>query len=75
MALNKTGLKTALIAAFTSQYDGTPSAGQVQGIEDLATALSNAIDTYVKTATVNVTSVTGVTTGAGVSGPGTGTLS
>lgn len=75
MALNKTGLKTALIAALTAQYEGTPSAEQIQSIDDLATALSNAIDTYVKTATVNVTSVTGVTVGAGVSGPGTGTLS
>jgi len=42
-----------------------------------ATQIANAIDAFVKTATVNTTvtvaSVSGVTTGLAVSGPGTGT--
>jgi len=37
--------------------------------------VSSALDTQTKTAIVTVSSVSGVTTGAGVSGPGSGTLS
>jgi len=77
MALNKTGLKAALIAIFTSQYAGSLTTEQTQGIDNLATGLSNALDTYVKSGTINttvtVTSVAGVTPGVGISGSGLGT--
>lgn len=44
-------------------------------IVQLANDLSNAIDTYIRAAQVNVPSVSGVTTGTSISGPGIGTLS
>lgn len=66
MALNKAGLDAAILA-LVSNTSNTPA--------QFATGLADAIDTYVKTATVNVASVSGVTAGGAVSGPGTGTLS
>lgn len=50
MALNKNSLKTALKAIF--EADGNDA-------ESVATALADAIDTYVKGAEVTVTALTG----------------
>ncbi len=79
MALNKAGLKASIKSLIETlkTYDGsTTGQTQADAIEKFASDLSDAIDTYVKTATVSttvtVTSVSGVTTGIGVSGPGTG---
>lgn len=67
MALAKAALVSALQSAF-EDLSGKTAAQKAQAIAD-------AIDTFVKTGTVtvSVTSVSGVTTGPGVSGPGTGT--
>lgn len=48
MALDKAGMKTALQTAFENLADGGVTAA------DAATAISNAIDTYVKTALAKV---------------------
>jgi len=69
MALDKATLITDLTTIF-SDLTGKTAIQQ-------ATAVAEAIDKFVKTATVSTTvtvaSVSGVTTGPGVSGPGTGT--
>ena len=69
MALNKAGLVTALTTIF-EDLSGDTAATKASKIAD-------AIDTYVKTATVStnvtVASVTLVTAGLDPSGPGTGT--
>ena len=77
MALNKVGLKSDINTLLNALLAFDNSSGQTQAdaIEKFKNDLADAIDIYVKTATVNVTSVSGVTTGVGVSGPGTGTLS
>lgn len=77
MALNKVALKAQIKTLLESllAFDNTTGQTQADAIEKFSGDLANTIDTYVKTATVNVTSVSGVTVGAGVSGPGTGTLS
>jgi len=67
MALDKAALTTALTSIFEDLTNKSASTK--------ASEIADAIDTYVKTATVDVASVSGVTPGAGVSGPGTGTLS
>ena len=77
MALNKIGLKSdigTLLNALLA-FDGSSGKTQSDAIDKFKNDLADAIDTYVKTATVTITSVSGVTTGPGVSGPGTGTLS
>lgn len=66
MALDKTGLISALTSAFQNAEDN-PGAGN----SALATEVSNAIDTYVKTATVS----TVVSTPDTINGTGTGGLS
>lgn len=70
MALDKAGLAANLKTIFE---DLDPDATA----EEKANAIADAIDTFVKTATVNtnvtVTSVSGVTAGAAASGPGSGT--
>jgi hypothetical protein len=68
MALDKAGLKAAFLAAMNDKRANKTS-------DEMAQQLADAIDTFVKTGTVNVTSVSGVTPGGGVSGPGTGTIS
>jgi len=79
MALNKPGLEAAIVAAFNGvkDYDGTAGKTQADAINKISADIATAVDTFVKTATVNttvtVTSVTAVTPGAGVSGPGAGT--
>lgn len=65
MALDKTTLQSTLETIFNSPHTAA----------DAAQLIAAAIDTYVKTATVNVVSVSGVTSGSAASGPGTGTLS
>lgn len=80
MALDKTTLKASIKSLMETlkTWDGQ-TAGQTQAdaTEKFANDLSNAIDTYIKTATVStnvtVASVSLVTPGVGVSGPGTGT--
>ena len=78
MALDKAGLQAAIIAAFNGvkDYDGSPGQTQEDAINKISADIATAVDTFVKTATVNttvtVTSVSAVTPGAGVSGPGTG---
>jgi len=70
MALNKAALTAALISIF-EDLDTTKTAA------DKAGEIADAIDTFVKTATVTTTvsvvSVSDVATGSDVSGPGTGT--
>lgn len=71
MSLDKAGLKTAIkdLLSDMAGRDNDPE----QAREDFATQLSNAIDTYVKTGTVNVTvSTTGTATAQ--TGTGTGSV-
>ena len=68
MSLNKAALKTALIALFTAEQDEEESASQ--SIERLATGMTNAIETFVKSGQVTVTVAT---TGTATSQTGTGT--
>jgi hypothetical protein len=77
MALDKETLQEKIESAFravASTAAGGSGDQREKIITQLANDLSDAIHSYVKTATVNITSVSGVTTGASVSGPGTGTL-
>lgn len=78
MALDKETLQEKIESAFRAVAD-TAAAGSGDQrdriITQLANDLSNAIHSYVRNAQVNVSSVSGVTTGTSVSGPGTGTLS
>ena len=75
MALDKTGLKSAIqtIATTLVDYDGTTGKTQADALEKFATDLSNAIDTFVKTGEVSIKNVT-VTTYP-QPGSGTGTIS
>lgn len=67
MAMSGSALASAIKAAIEEESDKT--------FDQMWSVIATAIIDYIKTnAVVNVTSVTGVTTGAGVSGPGTGTL-
>lgn len=74
MALSDSALSSALQAienqALADAEDGNPWT-----VKQYCDAKASALDTQTKTATVNVASVSGVTTGAGVSGPGSGALS
>lgn len=65
MALDKTGLKTAILAIFNDMAARVDHPETAR--EDFATALSNAIDAYVKTGTVTI-----VTTGSATTQTGTG---
>jgi len=51
MALDKAGLKAAIVTILTTL--ATREADQPGGIEEFAEELSTAIDTFVKTGTVN----------------------
>jgi hypothetical protein len=70
MALNPAVLKTSLLFLYQAC-----SEGEGLTVEEFAEQMSTIIDAYIKTATVTVTvtSVSGVMTGPGVSGPGSGT--
>jgi enoyl-CoA hydratase/carnithine racemase len=68
MALSGAALGTALKAALDAVSDKTDR-------EEIFEAMGTAIVNYLKAnAQVVVASVSGVTTGGGVSGPGTGTI-
>ena len=56
-------------------FDGSAGNTPADAVEKFKNDMAAAIEKFVKTGTVTVTSVSGVTTGAGVSGPGTGTIS
>ena len=62
MALNKAGLISALTTAFTPSEGSSP--------EICATAIANAIDAYVKTATVVPTAFVVTTAPGAVTGTG-----
>jgi len=61
---------SASIKAVLDAAAGTETANQ-----DLADALADALEVAIASFVVTVTSVSGVTTGPGVSGPGAGTVS
>ncbi|HJT74630.1 MAG TPA: hypothetical protein VJ720_11440 [Chitinophaga sp.] len=67
MPLNKSGLEQSIKSAFKSMKDA--GGDEEQGLNQLCSKLAEAVDTYVKTATINYT--TGLTTAAG-GGPVTG---
>lgn len=65
MALDKTGLKNAILTIFNDMATRVDHPETAR--EDFAAALSNAIDVYVKTGTVTI-----VTTGSSTTQTGTG---
>lgn len=67
MALDKTGLKNAILAIFEDMATRTDDPELAR--EDFATQLSNAIDVYVKTGSVTI-----VTTGSSTTQTGTGSI-
>ncbi len=69
MVLNKANLKASIISLMTEMLTQ-----EGDSIDNFATQLSNAIDTYVKSGTVNVTVAT-TGTAAAQTGTGTGTIS
>lgn len=82
MALDKITLKASLKTAFESLqgYDGTPGKTQNDALEQLAEAITNAVDVFIKSGTVNTTVATGIpvqvniSSGTGATtGTGTGT--
>lgn len=72
MPLDKLSLKNSIKQAFLDEYTGTITADQTAAIDRIATKISNACDTFVKTGTVSV-NVTVATTGTAVAQTGTGT--
>lgn len=72
--MNGDALGDAIKAAVDAAVSGTPAAGSAQRTA-IFRAMGSAIVTHITAnAAVVVTSVSGVTTGGGVSGPGTGTV-
>lgn len=69
MGLNKAALKTAIVSLLTDML-----AKEENSIEEFATRLSDALDTFVKTGAVNV-NVTTTGTATNHTGTGTGTIS
>jgi hypothetical protein len=69
MALNKSGLKSEIVVILTDMLTK-----EANSIEEFATRLSDAIDIYVKSGTVNV-NVTTTGTATSHTGTGTGTIS
>jgi len=69
MGLNKAGLKATIIATLTDMLSK-----EENSIEEFATRLSDGIDVYVKSGTVNVTVAT-TGTATSQTGTGTGTIS
>ena len=69
MAVVKETIKSSLLALYNSAKSGKMTE------DTFADTMADIIRSAILSATVNVTSVSGVTTGGGVSGPGTGTLS
>ncbi len=82
MALSSTRLSTAIYNAITGNVNNgfSSSFGTDVTQQNLVKAwcdsiASAVVNEFTANALVNVTSVSGVTAGAGVSGPGTGTIS
>jgi len=69
MAVVQSDIKSDLLALYNDAKSGKMSESDFA--DEMATIIRDAI----LSADVNVTSVSGVTTGNGTSGPGTGTLS
>ena len=70
----KTAIKTNYIATNPLRYSNL--AAHSEDFDNLCSAIVDSIiDGILANATITVTSVSGVTTGLGVSGPGTGTIS
>jgi len=69
MAVSQPTIKAALLSLYNDMK--TTEYTETQFADAMATIIKDAI----LSATVNVTSVSGVTTGTGTSGPGSGTLS
>lgn len=69
------GLKTMMQELLA--FDGSPGQEQSDSVDKFAADTADLFDTFVKSGTISttvtVTSVSGVTTGPGVSGPGAGT--
>jgi hypothetical protein len=75
MALSVPTMQTTIKTALDAQYGAPADAAALATQTKFTAALANALFTILTTqATVAVTSVSGVTTGGGVSGPGTGTI-
>jgi hypothetical protein len=75
MALSAATIQTTIKAQLDAQYGAPADAAALAQQTKFCTALANAIFTVLTTqTTVSVTSVSGVTTGGGVSGPGVGVL-
>lgn len=70
MPLDKTALKSAMIAAFTANLPGI-TADQTTALDTTCGAIADAIDTYVKA--IQITYTSGLTTATG-GGPVTGTM-
>jgi hypothetical protein len=72
--LDKTSLTASLKTIFGASVSGLDATAKAN-IEQMATDMATAIDTFVKTGTVavSVASVSGVLPGGGTSGPGSGT--
>jgi hypothetical protein len=78
MALSKTVLGPLLKSKIDLAIAGLDDPNNITSSDRdaIMEAMADAIITHIKTAgVVSVVSVSGVTTGAGVSGPGTGTIS
>jgi len=82
MPLNKTSLKTSVKQAFLDALGGSPTSEQNTKIDTLAGAIADAMDAFVKTATVTVSAGIPVSTAGtaaaqtgATTAPGTGTLS
>lgn len=74
MNLDKAGLKTTIVGILTDMSLRDESNNETDVVDEFATRLSDAIDTFVKTAKINYTS--GLTAGAvAVTGIFNGTLS
>ena len=69
MAVVKATIKSALLALYNS------AKADEMTEDEFADGMADIIRNAILSATVNVTSVSGVTTGGGTSGPGSGTLS
>ncbi len=80
MALNAAVLSADIMNRWTGDpncgFSSPLSAPQTAMLQALADAVAAAVVSHIQTAAVvAVTSVSGVTTGVGVSGPGAGTIS
>lgn len=75
MPLNATALSTAIKDKINAAHGSDPQK-VAAGAQALADAIAQAVVDHIQAnAVVNVTSVSGVTAGGAVSGPGTGTIS